>query len=175
MRKERTDASGTWQRQALHAHSPAAGCWRCVPGPCGADGTSQEPQEPQSTHSQRGLAHPDCPPREPLEGPHTLQGLRHSLWVQSGVNCWGPAGPGSSRQPGGGLVSMTPEQLGNKPALAGSPHQGLLGPRTCHPECRPAHVCLAPSWAAASPLGIRRPDAIGTLRNGQQGPLQKGP
>lgn len=70
---------------------------------------------------------------------------------------------------------MTPEQLGNKPALAGLPHQGLLGPRTCHPESRPAHVCLAPSWAAASPLGIRRTDAIGTQGTDSKRPSRKVP
>lgn len=162
MRKERTDARGTWQRQALHAPSPAAGCWRCVPGPCGADGTSQEPQEPQSTHSQRGPAHPDCPPREPLEGPRPCRAFVTVCGCRAGLTVGVQQGQAAADSRAGGWLSMTLEQLGNKPALAGSPHQGLLAPRTCHPECRPARVCLEPCWAAASPLGIRRTDAIGT-------------
>lgn len=172
MRKERADASGTWQRQALHAHSPAAGCWRCVPGPCGADGTSQEPQ---STHSLRGLAHPDCPPREPLEGPRTLQGLRHSLWVQSGVNCGGPAGPGSSRQQGGWLAVHDPRAAGEQTCPC-----RLASPRSAGAKDVPPGVQACPRMpgtllGAASPLGIRRTDAIGTRGTDSKLPSRKVP
>lgn len=81
------------------------------PAPAGLTGLHRNRSQPSHSVDSPTPTALHC---EPLEGPRTLQGLRHSLWVQSGVNCWGPAGPGSSRQQGWWLAVHDPRAAGEQ-------------------------------------------------------------
>lgn len=125
MRQESANARGSWQRRALHAHTPAARQQR-VPSPRGAGGTSREPPEPHQPPTA-GTHHPRLPPLAPRRGTGSLAGggHPHSSWCLEGPLL--PKRRSSGGEQGGRPAGPGTEQRWNKPALTGLSPQGPAG------------------------------------------------